>query len=71
MTVLVPNAERGRAAALPGGGARVALSWEPEHMHLVRESAAASPSGEEREARRRRSSKRDERMKRWPARDLE
>ena len=26
---------------LPGGGARVALSWDPEHMHMVRESPAS------------------------------
>jgi spermidine/putrescine transport system ATP-binding protein len=40
MTVLVPNASEAERQRLPGGGARVALSWEPEHMHLVRESAA-------------------------------
>ncbi|HEX7060265.1 MAG TPA: ABC transporter ATP-binding protein [Solirubrobacterales bacterium] len=38
MTVLVPNADEAARQGLPGGGARVALSWEPEHMHLVRES---------------------------------
>jgi spermidine/putrescine transport system ATP-binding protein len=38
MTVLVPNADEAARQRLPGGGARVALSWEPEHMHLVRES---------------------------------
>ena len=38
MTVLVPNADEAQRQRLPGGGARVALSWEPEHMHLVRES---------------------------------
>jgi len=38
MTVLVPNADEAERQALPGGGARVALSWEPEHMHVVRES---------------------------------
>ncbi len=38
MTVLVPNADESERQRLPGGGARVALSWEPEHMHLVRES---------------------------------
>ena len=36
MTVLVPNASEAERQRLPGGGARVALSWEPEHMHLVR-----------------------------------
>jgi spermidine/putrescine transport system ATP-binding protein len=39
MTVLVPNASETERQRLPGGGARVALSWEPEHMHLVRESS--------------------------------
>jgi spermidine/putrescine transport system ATP-binding protein len=38
MTVLVPNADESERQRLPGGGARVALSWEPEHMHLVHES---------------------------------
>ena len=38
MTVLVPNADESERQRLPGGGARVTLSWEPEHMHLVRES---------------------------------
>ncbi|HET7122455.1 MAG TPA: ABC transporter ATP-binding protein [Solirubrobacterales bacterium] len=40
MTVLVPNADEAERQRLPGGGARVALIWEPEHMHLVRESSA-------------------------------
>ncbi len=39
MTALVPNADEEQRQRLPGGGARVALSWEPEHMHLVQESA--------------------------------
>ena len=38
MTVLVPNASETERQRLPGGGAQVALSWDPEHMHLVRES---------------------------------
>jgi spermidine/putrescine transport system ATP-binding protein len=38
MTVLVPNADEAERQRLPGGGARVELSWEPEHMHVVRES---------------------------------
>jgi spermidine/putrescine transport system ATP-binding protein len=38
MTVLVPNADEAERQHLPGGGARVALSWEPEHTHVVRES---------------------------------
>ena len=48
MTVLVPNADEAERQRLPGGGARVALSWEPEHMHLVRESpmgAGATSNG--------------------------
>jgi spermidine/putrescine transport system ATP-binding protein len=45
MTVLVPNASEAERARLPGGGARVRLSWQPEHIHVVRESAAA-PSTE-------------------------
>jgi spermidine/putrescine transport system ATP-binding protein len=35
MTVLVPNADESLRQRLPGGGARVVLSWEPEHMHVV------------------------------------
>jgi len=42
MTVLVPNADEAERQRLPGGGARVGLSWEPEHMHLVRESPDGS-----------------------------
>jgi spermidine/putrescine transport system ATP-binding protein len=42
MTVLVPNASEAERARLPGGGATVRLSWAPEHMHMVRESAAAT-----------------------------
>jgi spermidine/putrescine transport system ATP-binding protein len=38
MTVLVPNADEAERQRLPGGGARVVLSWEPEHMHVVTES---------------------------------
>jgi ABC-type Fe3+/spermidine/putrescine transport system ATPase subunit len=38
MTVLVPNASEAERARLPGGGAPVRLSWEPDHMHVVRES---------------------------------
>ena len=44
MTVLVPNADESERRRLPGGGARVALSWEPEHMHLVRESPFGAPA---------------------------
>jgi spermidine/putrescine transport system ATP-binding protein len=44
MTVLVPNADEALRQRLPGGGARVSLSWAPEHIHVVRESAAAGPT---------------------------
>jgi spermidine/putrescine transport system ATP-binding protein len=53
MTVLVPNADEAERARLPGGGAPVRLTWEPNHIHVVRESgdatarAAVSESGEE------------------------
>ncbi len=46
MTVLFPNADEAARQGLPGGGARVRLSWAPEHTHLVRESAAG-PQNEE------------------------
>jgi spermidine/putrescine transport system ATP-binding protein len=42
MTVLVPNASEADRHELPGGGMRVELSWEAEHMHLVRDSGAGS-----------------------------
>jgi spermidine/putrescine transport system ATP-binding protein len=42
MTVLVPNADESARQRLPGGGASVRLSWAPEHVHLVRESAATA-----------------------------
>ncbi|MEX2108487.1 MAG: ABC transporter ATP-binding protein [Solirubrobacterales bacterium] len=42
MTVLVPNASEAERQRLPGGGARVALKWDPEHMHVVRESPPAN-----------------------------
>ncbi len=49
MTVLVPNASEAERRELPGAGVRVALSWEPEHMHVVRESGAGTSfSGDER-----------------------
>lgn len=37
MTVLVPNADEAERDRLPGGGARVRLSWAPEHIHVVRD----------------------------------
>ena len=50
MTVLVPNADEAQRQRLPGGGASVRLSWAPDHIHLVRESAAASTDPDERAA---------------------
>jgi spermidine/putrescine transport system ATP-binding protein len=47
MTVLVPNASEAERARLPGGGAAVRLSWAPEHMHVVRESAASADADAE------------------------
>ena len=49
MTVLYPNADESERQRLPGGGARVRLSWDPDHMHLVRESSlpAESPGAAE------------------------
>jgi spermidine/putrescine transport system ATP-binding protein len=46
MTVLVPNASEADRQRLPGGGARVELSWEPEHMHVVRESPVDGSAGD-------------------------
>jgi spermidine/putrescine transport system ATP-binding protein len=39
MTVLVPNTDEALRQQLPGGGAKVKLSWSPDHMHVVKESA--------------------------------
>ncbi len=50
MTVLVPNADESERQQLPGGGARVVLSWEPEHMHVViDEDHDPADQGEEKE----------------------
>ena len=38
MTVLCPNTSEAERQSLPGAGVRVVLSWDPEHMHVVRES---------------------------------
>jgi spermidine/putrescine transport system ATP-binding protein len=46
MTVLVPNADEALRQQLPGGGARVRLSWAPEHIHVVRESGAGPGDAE-------------------------
>ncbi|MCO5316282.1 MAG: ABC transporter ATP-binding protein [Solirubrobacterales bacterium] len=42
MTVLIPNASESVRDELPGGGAKVRLSWLPEHMHLVTDSESKS-----------------------------
>jgi hypothetical protein len=42
LTGLVPNADEQERAGLPGGGVRVRLSWAPDHIHVVRESEAAT-----------------------------
>jgi spermidine/putrescine transport system ATP-binding protein len=44
MTALVPNADETERQRLPGGGARVTLSWQPEHMHMVRDSTREEDS---------------------------
>ncbi|MBK5233216.1 MAG: ABC transporter ATP-binding protein [Thermoleophilia bacterium] len=44
MTVLVPNANEADRQQLPGGGARVKLSWTPENMHLVSQSPDDAPA---------------------------
>ena len=46
MTVLVPNADEAERGRLPGGGADVRLSWAPEHIHSIKESAPPSRAKE-------------------------
>ena len=53
LTVLVPNADEAERQRLPGAGARVRLSWAPEHMHVVAASGTpvqGRPSDEEQPA---------------------
>ncbi len=38
MTVLVPNVNERERDALPGAGAEVKLAWDPENMHIVRDT---------------------------------
>ncbi|MFM9042670.1 MAG: TOBE domain-containing protein [bacterium] len=38
MTVLVPNVNERERDALPGAGAEVKLAWDPENMHVVRDT---------------------------------
>jgi spermidine/putrescine transport system ATP-binding protein len=45
MTVLSPNSSEAERAQLPGGGARVKLSWAPEHVHVVQESSNGATAG--------------------------
>ena len=47
MAVLVPNASEAERQRLPGGGARVALSWDPEQMHVVRKSPGGYSGSDE------------------------
>jgi spermidine/putrescine transport system ATP-binding protein len=44
LTVLCPNTDEAERQRLPGAGAKVKLSWAPEHMHRVRESGDAPSS---------------------------
>ncbi len=46
MTVLCPNTDEAERQSFPGGGAKVRLSWAPQHMHLVRESSANGAGAE-------------------------
>ena len=41
MTVLVPNVSERERDSLPGAGAEVKLAWDPENMHVVRDSTGA------------------------------
>jgi spermidine/putrescine transport system ATP-binding protein len=48
--VLVPNADEAERQSLPGAGARVRLTWSPDHMHVI--PAARMPAArDEREPR--------------------
>jgi spermidine/putrescine transport system ATP-binding protein len=47
MTVLVANTDEEERQRLPGGGARVRLSWNPDHMHLVRETPVPEAAQDE------------------------
>ncbi len=46
MTVLVPNASEDARQHLPGGGAKVKLTWSPDHMHLVEDSGPTETANE-------------------------
>jgi ABC-type Fe3+/spermidine/putrescine transport system ATPase subunit len=49
LTVLVPNADEAQRQTLPGAGARVRLSWAPEHMHVVGGDVATSDGTDQNE----------------------
>ena len=38
MTVLVPNVSERERSSLPGAGAEVKLAWDPDNMHVVRDT---------------------------------
>jgi spermidine/putrescine transport system ATP-binding protein len=44
MTVLVPNTDQERRAALPPAGEQVRLTWAPEHIHVVKDSVSGDPT---------------------------
>jgi ABC-type Fe3+/spermidine/putrescine transport system ATPase subunit len=48
ITVLVPNADEAERQRLPGAGARVRLSWAPEHTHVLTANGGAKLGESER-----------------------
>ena len=44
MTVLLPNADEAARQRLPGAGARVRLSWLPQHTHVLSAEQGGPPS---------------------------
>ncbi len=44
ITVLVPNADEAERQRLPGAGARVRLTWSPEHTHVLPANADGAMS---------------------------
>jgi spermidine/putrescine transport system ATP-binding protein len=47
MTVLAANTDEDERQRLPGGGARVQLSWSPDHMHVLHESSVSETIDDE------------------------
>jgi spermidine/putrescine transport system ATP-binding protein len=47
LTALIPNADEAQRQSLPGGGARVRLTWAPENMHVVASNGAAAKEPQE------------------------